>query len=184
MNKINLKFLVLIAFLSALIVLSIAFPVKSEIGEQDAKFTQVKYSEMIPAQEMDTWTFTIYNINCSENHQGAARFFLTFYVDNGLLFDEYNSTQYRTWNCSKGSAVSHSYNIMGWQTFRPVTHDMRIELYWYRNGTTILEDTRSFTIGVTLYISLQNIFATGYLVAYLIACFLLFSYVYMQEIEE
>ena len=184
LNTRNLSFLVLTAFLSTLIVLGIAFPVKSEIGEQDAKFTQVKYSARIPAQKMDTWAFTVYNANCSENDQVAARFFLVFYADNSLVFNEYDSTQYQTWNCSRGGTVSHSYNIKGWQTLQPVTHDVRLELYWYHNGTTVLEDAASFTIGVTVYMSLQNIFATGYLVAYLIACILLFSYVYVQGLEE
>ena len=184
LNTRNLSFLTLTAFFSALIVLGIAFPVKSEIGEQEAMFTQVTYSARIHAETMDTWAFTVYNVNCSENDQDAARFFLRFYADNELWLDEYNSTQYRTWNCSKGSAVSHSYNIRGWNTIQPVTHDLRIELYWYRNSTAVLEDTTSFTIAVIIHVPLQNIFATGYLAAYLIACFLLFSYDYVQGLEE
>jgi len=132
---------------------------------------------------MDTWTFTVHNANCSENDQGAARFFLLFYVDNELFFDEYNLTQYQTWNCSKGTSVSQSYSIAGWGTLQPVTHDVQIELFWYHNGTAALEDTASFNFAVTVYISLQNIFATGYLVAYLIVCVLLFSYVYAEGLE-
>jgi len=184
LNKRNLSFLTLTAFLSAIIVLSIAFPVKSETGEQEAKFKQVTYSARIQAETADTWTFTVYNANCSENDQGEARFFFRFYADNEPWLDEYNSTQYRTWNCSKGSTVSHSYRIIGWNIIQPVAHDLRIELYWYRNGTVVLEDTASFTIAVTLHITLQHIFATGYLVAYLIACVLLFSYDYVEGLEE
>jgi hypothetical protein len=180
----NLGFLALTAFLSAIIVLGTAFPVKSETGEQNAKFTQVLYNPRIHAGTMDTWAFTVYNANCSENDQGEARFFFRFYADNELWLDEYNSTQYRTWNCSKGSTVSHSYSIRGWDAIQPVAHDLRIELYWYRNGTAVLEDTTSFTIAVTLHITLQHIIATGYLVAYLIACVLLFSYDYVEGLEE
>jgi hypothetical protein len=184
LNKRNFSFLALTAFLSVIIVLGSAFPVKSQIGEQEAKFTQVTYSAIIHAETMDTWTFTVYNANCSENDQGEAQFFFRFYADNELSFDEYNSTQYRTWNCSKGSTVSHSYNIVGWGDTQPATHDLRIELYWYRNDTAVLEDTASFTVAVTLHITLQHIIATGYLIVYLIACFLLFSYDYVQGLEE
>jgi hypothetical protein len=174
----------LTAFLSVIIVLGSAFQVKSQVGEQEAKFTQVTYSAIIHAETMDTWTFTVYNANCSENDQGEARFFLRIYADDKLSMDEYNSTTYRTWNCSKGSTVSRSYSIMGWNTIQPVTHDMLVELYWYRNGTAVLEDTASFTISVTLHITLQHIVATGYLVVYLIVCVLLFSYDYVEGLEE
>ena len=106
------------------------------------------------------------------------------YADDELWLDEFKQTPYKTWNCSKGSTVSESYNIVGWDTTQPVTHDMRIELYWYHNGTAVLEDTKSFTIDVTLHINLQHIIATGYLIAYIIACILLFSYDYAESLEE
>jgi hypothetical protein len=122
-------------------------------------------------------------VNCSENDQGAARFFFKFYSDNELWFDEYNSTRYRTWSCSKGSAATHQYEINPWSPIQPITHDTRIELYWYRDGTAHLEDTASFTVTVTLLIPLQHILATGYLAAYLIACFLLLSYDYVAGLE-
>jgi hypothetical protein len=173
----------LAAFLSVLIALSIASPAKSEIGEQQAKFTQVINSARIRAGTRDTWTFTVFNVNCSENDQGAARFFFRFYADNGLWFDEYNSTRDGTWSCSKGSTVSRRYDIDPWNPIQPVTHDTRIELYWYSDGTAHLEDTASFTVTVTLRISLQHILATGYLAAYLIACFLLLSYYYVAGLE-
>jgi len=170
--------------LSAVIVLGSAFPVKCQIGEQEAKFTQVTYSAVIHAETMDMWTFTVYNANCSENDQGEAQFFLRIYADDQLSMDEYNSTQYRTWNCSKGSTVSRSYNIAGWGAIQPVIHDMRVELYWFHNGVAVLEDTASFTVVVTIHITLQHIVATGYLVVYLIACVLLFSYDYVEGLEE
>jgi hypothetical protein len=184
LNSRYLKLLTLTAFSSVLIVLSIASPATSEIGEQQAKFTQVLYSATIHSGTRDTWTFTVQNVNCSENDQGAARLFFRFYVDQELWFDEYNSSQYRTWPCSKGSTVSRHYDINPWNTMQPTTHDMRIELYWYANGTARLEDTASFTVAVTLHIPLQHILATGYLVAYLIACFVLLAYNYAQGLEE
>jgi len=179
----SLTFLTLAAFLSVLIVLTIASPAKSEIGEQQAKFTQVIYSARIHAETRDTWTFTVFNVNCSENDQGAARFFLRFYADNELGLDEYNSTRYTTWSCSKGSTVARHYSINPWNPIQPITHDTRIELYWYSNGTAHLEDTASFTFAVTLHIPLQHILATGYLAVYLIACFLLLSYYHVAGLE-
>jgi hypothetical protein len=179
----SLTFLTLAAFLSVLIVLSIASPVKSEIGEQQAKFTQVIHSARIRAGTRDTWIFTVFNVNCSENDQGPARFFFRFYADNELWFDEYNSTRYGTWSCSKGSTVSRHYDINPWNPIQPITHDTRIELYWYSDGTAHLEDTAPFAVTVTLHIPLQHILATGYLAAYLIACFLLLSYYYVAGLE-
>jgi hypothetical protein len=179
----NLALLTLVVFLSVLVVLSLES--SAALGtEEDAKLTQVEYSARIRATTSDTWRFTVYNANCSENDQGVARFFFEFYVDNELWFDEYNATQYRTWNCSKGSTVSHSYNIRGWSTIRPVTHDLRIELYWYSNSTVHLEDVTSFEVAVTVLISLQHVYATGYLAVYMIACFLLFSYDYVAGLDQ
>lgn len=170
--------------MSAFIVLSFASAAKSETGEKQATFTQVTYSSTIYAGTSDTWTFTVHNLNCSENDQSAARFFVRVYVDNELYFDEFNSTPSQTWPCNKGSTVSHDFRISPWNTIRPIAHNIRIGLYWYTNGTAHLEDTASFTVAVTLHISLQDIFATGYLIAYLIACFLLLAYNYAEGLEE
>jgi len=178
----NLLFLV--AFLSFFAVLNIAVPAKSEIEQKNAWFTKVTYSPKIHADTKDTWSFTVYNANCSQNGQNAARFFLLLYADNEQWVNEYNDTQYRTWSCNKSSTVTHTYNIRGWQAIRPTSHDLRVELYWDDNGTIRLEDTTSFTINVTVHIALQHIYATGYFAAYLIACFVLFSYVYIQGLDE
>lgn len=153
-------------------------------GEGNAKSTQVKYQARIPSGTADTWSFIIHNTNCSENDEGMAQFFFEFYVDGSLSFDEYNSTTYRTWNCTRGQTVSNSYRVLGWSATAPVTHDLRIELYWFHNGTSRLEDTATFKIGVTVFMPLQDIYATSYLVLYLIACFLLLMYDYVLSLEE
>jgi hypothetical protein len=184
LKKRNFNFLALIALLSVFIVLSFASAAKSQTGEQQATFTNVAYSATIHEGASDTWTFTIHNLNCSENGQAAARFFLKFYVDNELFFDEFNSTSYKTWLCNEGSTISHNYRINPWSTIRPIAHDVRVELYWYINGTAHLEDANVFTVAVTIHIQLQDIFATGYLIAYLIACFVLLAYNYAEGLEE
>lgn len=170
--------------MSVFILLSLASAAKSETGEQQATITQVTYSATIYAGTSDTWTFTVHNLNCSENDQSTAQFFFRFYVDNELFYDEFISTGNKTWPCNIGSTVSRKFRVNPWNPMRPVDHDVRIELYWYHNGTAILEDVASFTVAVTLHISLQDIFATGYLIAYLIVCFLLFAYNYAEGLEE
>jgi hypothetical protein len=184
LNAKDIKLLFLVAFLSFFIVLSIAVPAKSEAEENNARFAKVTYTPRIHVDTKDTWSFTIYNANCSESGQNAARFFLILYDDNELWLNEYNDTQYRTWSCDKSSTVTHNYTIRGWQVIRPTSHDLRVELYWDNNGTARLEDTTSFTIDVMVHIPLQHIFATGYFIAYLIICFALFSYVYIQGLDE
>ena len=174
----------LAAFLSFFIVLCIVVPARSEAEQKNASFVKVTYTPRILAGANDNWTFVIYNANCSENGQNTARFFLVLYTDNELWLNEYNDTQYKTWSCNKTSTVTHSYNIRGWQAIRPTSHDLRVELYWANNGTFRLEDTTSFTIDVIVHISLQHIFATGYFAAYLLACFVLFSYVYIQGLND
>ena len=184
LNARNVNLLCLVAFLSFLIVLSAAAPVKSETEEENAMFTKVTYSPKIPVNTKDTWTFVIYNANCSENGQNTARFFLILYDDNELWLNEYNDTEYKTWSCNKSSTVTRKYNIRGWQVTRPASRDLRVELYWDNNGTISLQDVTSFTIEIIIHISLQHIFATGYFAAYLIACFVLFSYVYIQGLDD
>jgi hypothetical protein len=176
--------MMLVAFVSVFVVLSLAVPAMSEDGRQDARFTKVSYQSKIPTDSQDTWTFTIYNANCSDSGPNASRFFLIMYVDNELFLNEYNGTQYQTWPCSVGSTATRNYRIREWQTVRPTAHDARVELYWNNNGTTYLEDTSSFSFDVLVHIPLQHIYATGYFAAYLIACFVLFSYDYVLGLEE
>ena len=184
LNARYIKFLFLLAFLSFFVVLSVVPPAESETGERNASFTGVTYSPKIPVNTKDSWSFTIYNANCTGEGQSGARFFLIFYADNELWLNEYNDTQYRTWSCNESSSVTHKYSIREWQAVRPTSHDLRVELYWENNGTIRLEDTTSFRIEVVVHIALQHIFATGYFVAYLIICFVLFSYIYILGLND
>jgi hypothetical protein len=184
LNTRNLNLLVLVTFLSLFILLGTAIPGYPEAGDQDARFTKVAYQSRILSNTKDVWAFTVHNTNCSDSDQNATRFFVIFYVDKELWFNEYNGTQYKTWPCAKDTTVTRKYNIREWQTVRPTSHDVQVELYWSSNGTARLEDTTSFTIDVMIHISLQHILATGYFAAYLIACFALFSYEYVLGLEE
>lgn len=173
----------LTAFLFLFIALTWSHPAESQI-EKDARFTHATYSPRVRSQTTDTWTFTIYNANCSEDDQGTAHFFFQFFLDRDLYFDEYNTSRYKTWLCNKGQTISHSYEIRGWSATRPINREIRIELYWFCNGIAYLEDTTSFTVAVTVMIPLQHVYATGYVVAYVLAAFFLFSYNYVAGLEE
>jgi len=172
-----------IVFLCLLVVV-FWLPYAQAQGEGNAKFTRVKYQATIPSGTTDTWTFTIRNTNCSENDGGTPQFFFEFYIDGSLSFDEYNFTTYRTWNCLRGQTVSNSYTVGGWSDTTPVTHDIRVELYWFDNGTSYLEDTATFNVGVSVFMPIQNIYATSYLAVYMGACLLLLLYDYVLSLEE
>ena len=184
LNTKKLDFLFLLAFLSFFFILGVAVPARSEAEQKNANIVKVSYNPRIPAGAKSTWTFVIYNANCSENGQNMARFFLVLYTDNELLLNEYNDTQYKTWSCNKTSTVTRNYNIRAWQDMRPTSHDLRAELYWTDNSTFRLEDTTSFTVNVIVHIPLQHILATGYLAVYLIVCFVLFYYVYVKGLDD
>jgi hypothetical protein len=184
LNKNEIGFLTFTALIGALIFLSLTVPAKCETGERQAEFKQVTYTSHIRSGTPDVWTLTVRNLNCSENGEDTAQFFFRFYTDNELSLDEYNFTPYKTWSCGKNNEVSRQYSVNPWSPSKPVTHDIRIELCWYSNGTAHLEDTTSFTVAVAIHVFLQNIIATGYLAAYFIACFVLLAYNYAVGLEE
>ena len=167
-----------------LFVVAFWFPSVQAQGVGNAMITKVKYGATVPSGVSDNWIFTVHNKNCSGNDEGSAQFFFEFYVDGSLSFDEYNSTTYRTWNCSKGQTVSNGYMILGWSTAVPLTREVRVELFWFHNGTSFLEDTADFAVGVTVLMPLQDIYATSYLAVYVIAFILLLMYDYVLSLEE
>ncbi len=174
----------MVAFLSFFLVLAVSVPAESQAEQKNANFVKVSYNPRILAGAKASWTFVIYNANCSENGQNTARFFLILYTDNEPLLNEYNDTQYKTWSCNKTSTVTQNYNVRGWQDMRPTSHELRAELYWTDNNTFRLEDTTSFTINIIVHIPLQHILATGYFAAYLIVCSVLFYYVHAKGLDD
>jgi len=176
-------FLTLVALSSVLIIMSFALPTMSQT-EEDAKITNVQYTPRIRSGTTDTWTFTIYNANCSENNLSAARFFFEVELDGQVYFDEYNSSSYKTWPCNKGQTISHNYQTDVWSVTRPERRDVTIRLYWFSNGVAHLEDAASFSIAITVLVPLQHIFVIGYLAVYLIACFVLLTYDHVAGLEE
>jgi hypothetical protein len=151
-------------------------------GEKDAYFANVIYEAKVRAREDDTWIFTVYNINCEENDKGEARFFLKFYLDGDLWWDESEVTSYKNWLCNRGNNVTLSYKIRGWDVIQPRDLNAKIELYWLNQGKPQLEQAIYFDVSVAILVSLQHIHALSYLLAYLIACFLVLSYYYVSRL--
>ncbi len=183
MKKRGLIFLTLFALLSVLIVFSMTRPVLSQ-PEGKAKITSLQYTPLMLSGTSDTWTFTISNAECTGDNQTAARFFFEVELEGQIYFDEYNSSTYKTWPCNKGQTVSHHYQTDVWSVSRPERRDLTVRLYWFTNGVARLEDTASFSIGISMLVPFQHIYVIGYLALYLIACFLLFSYDYVVGTED
>lgn len=159
-------------------------PLTTAEGQKDAYFVDVLYKAVVRASTSDRWAFTVYNLNCGENGSGEAHFFFKFYVNGELWWDEYNSTSYRTWRCDKGNKLALGYAIKGWDVIQPAANDARIELYWSNSEGLQLEDVISFSINVTIPVSLQHVQASSYLAVYLIICFVALSYYYITWLDS
>jgi len=159
-------------------------PQASAEGTKEVYFASIRYVPRIPANDTDTWSLTVHNINCTNNGTGQAWFFLAFYIDGESWWDEYNNTNYRIWRCDKGQTVTNSYKIDAWNVMEPVTRNVKVELYWYLDGKYYLKDVASFNIDIALFLPLHHIYVFGYLVVYLMACFILFLNLYVTGLEE
>jgi len=169
--------LLILAFLVCILTNNLNLATAMPEGKKDAYIKSLTYKSQIRAQTPDLWNLTVHNVNCAENDQGEAWFFFRFYIDGKLWWDEYNSTGYRTWLCHKGEFVSRGYQIKSWNILEPNSHDLKIELYRFHNGTFLLEDAITSSIVITMFMPLQHIYAFSYLAVYLIACFIsLFFY--------
>jgi uncharacterized protein YxeA len=177
----NLTFIVLIVISTGMLNIPFAESNKTK----DNYFVKIVYSQKLYAKESDTWSITIYNVNCSENESGEAWFFFRFYLDGELWWNEYENTSYKIWRCDKGRTVTHSYYIKGWDVLRPLTRDIKIELYWYYDGEQHFKDSTFFSIDIILHLPLKNIYPLSYLTIYLIACLILLAYFHFKEnLEE
>jgi hypothetical protein len=171
------------AALLCVFVVLVYSPLSEGQNEADASFVAAKYNTKVHSYSSEVWNFTVHNANCFGNDGGEAQFFFNIYLDGSLWFDEYNGTVHRTWPCGVGKTVSHAY-LKFWPETQPFTHDLRVELYWFYNGTSRLEDTLSFRTSVAVPVSLQHIIPTSYLAVYLMACALLLTYDYVASLAE
>jgi hypothetical protein len=152
-------------------------------GEKNAYFGNSSYRTTVRAYTPETWIFTVCNCNCSSSDNGEARFFLKFYVDGECFWNEYDSTTYKTWRCDRGTNVTWSYAVQPWNVIQPATRYATIELYWLNGNESRLEDTVSFTIDITIPVTMQHVQASSYLAIYLILCFLALSYYYTSGLD-
>jgi len=113
-------------------------------GSRDAYFTEWKCLSKIYQGDEDSWSFTIYNEECSVDIWGRAWFFFKFYENGRLILDEYQDGG--TWQCNKGKSVTRSYSFSA--KAGPRVCDFKIELYWDHEGTPYLQDTVSFTVTI------------------------------------
>ena len=183
LRKKNLAILTLTTLSCLLIFLTFSLPVLAQSG-QNAKITNVQYAPIIHSGNGDTWTLTIHNPDRVGDNQTAARFYFEVEIDGGIFFDEYNSSTYQTWPCNVSQSVSHHYQTNIWTVTRPETHEVTVKLYWFSQGVAHLEDTVSFSIGISMLVPLQHVLVVGYLAIYLIGGFLLFAYDYVRGTEE
>jgi membrane protease YdiL (CAAX protease family) len=146
-------------------------------GAHGAYFVNVGYPATAYAGENSSLSFVVYNKNCSANGMGYANFYLVFYVDGDVWWNEYNNTDYKTWKCSVGSSVALSYSLSSWDTAMPVAHDMMIELYSYNGNASQLQDVASFSVSVAVHAGLGSLIISGYVFLFLIALFFLGFYV-------
>lgn len=146
--------LILVILISPILML----PVNAYVA-RDACLVEVAYPKSkIYQTDTETWRFTIVltvrNEFCSADALGASWFFVKIYDDGKLWWNEYNDTAYRIWRCNRSSTVKRYYEakISTWN--RPKIHNIKIELYWYCNGTPYLQDTTSFTVTLVLFLRL------------------------------
>jgi len=149
---------------------------QDSIGARGAYFTQVEYPAPVYEGENSVWILTAYNENCTQNGEGNASFFLKFYLDGDLWWNEYNNTDYKTWQCKKGNSITRFYTISTWATIKPVVHNLEIELYSYDGNTSQLQDGVSSSVSVAIHTGPGNLMIFSYIVVYLITIFLLGFY--------
>ncbi len=156
----------------------------AELGEaKDAYFTSTGYSAKIYDGKPSEWRFTVYNENCASNEEGEAWFFLTFYLDGEFWWSEYNNTDSKTWKCAKEHSVTLRYVPGNWDATTPMSHNVKIELYWHHNGTHYLEDSASFNFDVVLLSTLRQLRPFSYLMIYLLASIVLLYVYFIVGVE-
>lgn len=189
MNNKNLIVLILTIFVFVLVNSLSSTQLVLAQAEKGAYFTEVEYPRSkIYQTNVQEWCFymdlNVSNANCSEDLLDEAWFFLKVYLNDELLWNEYNDTTYHFWQCSNGSTVQLRYraNIPTWK--KPNNYHLKVELYWHRNNTPYLQDTTSFEVSCVLFINLRHQTAFSYLSVYSLASIGLSLYLLSQKDED
>lgn len=109
------------------------------------RFT-IEYRNRVYDGDSDIWNFTVANIDLPADSNGQTLFYFRIYLDGDLLWDEFNDTVYGTWQLSKGTTATKNYAFSAWKG--PSRHKVRIELYWYKDGTPKLLARRTRVVHV------------------------------------
>jgi len=151
-------------------------------AKSGAYFLDIDYAAEIPAGEADRWSFVVRNENCGTSESGEAWFFLKIFVDDQLWWNEFNDTEYKIWRCDKGSTIKLTYIVAEWNEFTPRTHKVAVELYYYYNNQSYLQDVRTFEVNVTVPMMISHLYAFSYMVLYIFSS-LAFLYYYIVRKE-
>ncbi len=141
-----------------------------------AYFTKVKYPEEAPQEKNVFLIFVVYNKNCTTIGEDSGSFFLKFYVDDDLWWNEYNNTDYQIWSCDRENSTVRAYIMSLWYSMKPRIHDVKVELYWYDGNEPHLQDIAYFSLTVLVYATPTNLIIFSYLIVYLLAIALLGFY--------
>lgn len=142
-------------------------------GVRDASFTKVRYPTLCYEGEKSKWILTIYNQNFTADSEENAYFYFMFYLDDSIWWNEYNNTNYKIWQCKRGSSVTRSYGVSSWNIIKPIVHNLKIELYSYYGNSSQLQDVVQFPIKVAIHAELSNLMVFSNLVVYLLVISLL-----------
>jgi len=153
-------------------------------GAHDAYFTKVRYPTVCYEGENSTWILTIYNQNFTTDSEENAYFFFMFYLGYSIWWNEYNNTNYKIWQCKRGSSVTRSYGISSWNTIQPIVQNLKIELYSYDENSSQLQDVVQFPIKVAIHAELINLLVFSNLVVYLLVILLLVFYMLLMGCIE
>lgn len=97
--------------------------------------------------DTNTWNFTVTNYNVTADSDGKTLFFFKIYSNDKLLWNEYEATDYRTWQLDLGSTIKRNYTFPRWNG--PAKYKIKIQLYSFQDGTPNLETERTRVVHVT-----------------------------------
>ncbi|MEM3576965.1 MAG: type II CAAX endopeptidase family protein [Candidatus Bathyarchaeia archaeon] len=138
-------------------------------GALGAYFEKIDCPRVVYEGENNIWRLTVHNTNCSANEYGIPSFFLMIYLNDEIWWNEFNNTNYKTWQCNVGSSITRYYNIPSLETLKPTSYDVKIELYWYDGKECYLQDVTYFPISVVIRTTIRDLMIFSYLAVYLIA---------------
>lgn len=139
----------ILSLLIVLLLVGLSLNIFSTLGngqdENSLGFT-VEHANKVYDGESSMWNFLVTNRNLTADSTGKTVFFLKIYLNDKLLWNEYEATDYHTWQLHIGSTVTRNFTFPRWDG--PAKYRIRIELYWYRDGMPNLIAKRTKVVQV------------------------------------